>query len=113
VLVVDDSAAVRAALCRMLQAHPGVRVLAAVGSGAEAAAIVAELRPAVTVLDVSMPGQSGLTALARLKLLNPAGRIVMYSLYDEPAYRRAALHGGADGYITKDNPSGLLRAIVA
>lgn len=112
-LVVDDSAAVRTALGRMLGSHPDVRVVAVVATVAEAAAVVGELLPAVTVLDVSMPVRGGLGAVAMLKLLHPAGRVVMYSLHDEPAYQRAAFREGADGYVMKDDPSGLLAAIFA
>jgi two-component system, NarL family, invasion response regulator UvrY len=113
VLVVDDNAAVRTALDRMLRSHPGVSVVALVGSAGEAVAVVGELRPAVTVLDVSMPVRGGLSTVAMLKHLNPAGRVVMYSLHDEPAYKRAAFREGADGYVTKDDPGGLLTAICA
>jgi two-component system, NarL family, invasion response regulator UvrY len=113
VLVVDDNATVRTALGRMLGTHPDVRVVAAVGSVAEAAAVVGELRPAVTVLDVSMPVRGGLSAVAMLKLLHPVGRVVMYSLHDEPAYQRAAFREGADGYVMKDDPGGLLAVICA
>jgi DNA-binding NarL/FixJ family response regulator len=48
-----------------------------------------------------------------LKRINPAGRVVMYSLHDEPAYARAALDEGADGYVVKDDPQGLLAAVGA
>ena len=112
-LVVDDNAAMRAALERMLRCYPGVWVLGSVGSLGEAAAVVGELRPGVTVLDVSMPVNGGASAVATLKLLHPAGRVVMYSLHDEPAYQHAALCEGADGYVNKDDPGGLLAAICA
>ncbi len=113
VLVVDDHPAVRAALCRLLQAQPGVQVVGAVGTIGEAASIVAELHPSVTLLDISMPGEGGLEAVPTLKQLHPGGRIVMYSLHDEPAYQRAALREGADGYVVKDDPNGLLEAVSA
>lgn len=112
-LIVDDNASVRAALDRMLGSRPGVRVLASVGSVSEAAAVVGDLRPGVTVLDVSMRIRGGLSAVAMLKRLHPAGRVVMYSLHDEPAYLRAAFREGADGYVNKDDPGGLLAAICA
>ena len=113
VVVVDDHPAVRAALCRLLQAQPGIRVVGVAGTVGEAAAIVEKLHPAVTLLDLSMPGEGGLDALPRLKHLHPAGRVVVYSLHDEPAYQRAALHEGADGYVLKDDPNGLLAAVSA
>jgi DNA-binding NarL/FixJ family response regulator len=111
VLVVDDHPAVRAALCRLLQAQPGIRVVGVAGTVGEAAAIVEALHPAVTLLDLSMPGEGGLDALPRLKHLHPDGRVVVYSLHDEPAYQRAALSEGADGYVVKDDPNGLLDAV--
>ena len=113
VLVVDDHAAVRTALCRLLQSLPGVDVVATVGTVDEAALIVADLRPSVILLDISMPGGDGLRAVPRLKQLHPDGRVVMFSLHDEPAYQRAALREGADGYVVKDDPNGLLDAICA
>jgi DNA-binding NarL/FixJ family response regulator len=111
VLVVDDNDAVRAALCGLLQSHAQIRVVAVARTVAEATEMIVELRPAVTLLDISMPGQSGLTAVAGMKRLHPAGRVVMCSLHDEPAFARAALREGADGYVVKDNPAGLLDAV--
>ncbi|HEY3764078.1 MAG TPA: response regulator transcription factor [Gaiellales bacterium] len=111
VLVVDDHPAVRAALCRLLESQPGVRVVGTAVSVAEARSAVTALRPEVTLLDISMPGTNGLDAVPQLKHLNPGGRVVMYSLHDEPAYLRAALRGGADGYVVKDDPNALLDAV--
>ena len=105
VLVVDDHPAVRTALCRLLQAQPGVQRGRRGGDVGEAAAIVEALHPAVTLLDLSMPGEGGLDALPRLKHLHPDGRVVMYSLHDEPAYQRAALSEGADGYVSRMTPT--------
>jgi DNA-binding NarL/FixJ family response regulator len=113
VLVVDDHPAVRAALCRLLGAQPGVAVVGSAGTIGEAASIVESLHPSVTLLDISMPGEDGLHAVATLKHLHPTGRVVMYSLHDEPAYQRAALSEGADGYVVKDDPNGLLDAVCA
>lgn len=111
VLIVDDHPAVRSALWRLLESQPGVRVVAAAASVADAAAILIEARPAVVLLDISMPGTGGLDAVATLKQLLPETRVVMYSLHDEPAYQRAALREGADGYVVKDDPNALLNAV--
>jgi len=113
VLVVDDHPAVRAAMRRLLESLPGVAVVGEVATLAEAESIAGALHPSVTLLDISMPGESGLHVVPELKRLNPAGRIVMYSLHDEPAYRRVALREGADGYVVKDDPNGLLDAVCA
>lgn len=111
VLVVDDHPAVRSAMRRLLESVPGVDVVGDVATLAEAESLAGALHPAVTLLDISMPGGSGLNVVPELKRLNPDGRIVMYSLHDEPAYERVALREGADGYVVKDDPNGLLAAV--
>jgi two-component system, NarL family, invasion response regulator UvrY len=111
VLVVDDHPAVRTAMRRLLESLPGVAVVGEVATLAEAESIAEALHPSVTLLDISMPGESGLHVVPELKRRNPAGRIVMYSLHDEPAYERVARREGADGYVVKDDPNGLLEAV--
>jgi DNA-binding NarL/FixJ family response regulator len=111
VLVVDDHPAVRLALRRLLQSVPGVDIVGEVATLAEAETITGALHPAVTLLDISMRGQSGLHVVPALKRLNPGGRVVMFSLHDEPAYERVARREGADGYVVKDDPNGLLDAV--
>jgi DNA-binding NarL/FixJ family response regulator len=111
VLVVDDHPAVRSAMRRLLASVPGVDVVGDAATLAEAETLAGALHPAVTLLDISMPGESGLRVVHELKRLNPGGRIVMYSLHDEPAYERVARREGADGYVVKDDPNGLLEAV--
>jgi len=113
VLVVDDHPAVRSAMRRLLESLPGVDVVGDAATLAEAESLAGALRPSVTLLDISMPGESGLHVVPELKRLNPGGRIVMYSLHDEPAYARVALREGADGYVVKDDPNGLLDAVLS
>jgi DNA-binding NarL/FixJ family response regulator len=113
VMVVDDHPGLRAALRGLLQREPGVRVVAEAATVEEAAGLIGHVRPAVTLLDISLSGESGLGAVPRLKAIHPEGRVVMYSLHDEPAYARAALDEGADGYVVKDDPSSLLVAVGA
>jgi DNA-binding NarL/FixJ family response regulator len=113
VLVVEDHPGVRSAIGRLLESQPGVSVVGTVGTIDEAASLVGALHPSVTLLDISLPDGSGLDAVPRLKHLHPGGRVVVYSLHDEPAYQRAALREGADGYVVKDDPNGLLQAVCA
>jgi two-component system invasion response regulator UvrY len=113
VLVVDDHPAVRSAMRRLLESLPGVDVVGEAASLAEAESVAGALHPAVTLLDISMPGESGLDGVPELKRLNPGGRVVMFSLHDEPAYERIALREGADGYVVKDDPNALLEAVRA
>jgi DNA-binding NarL/FixJ family response regulator len=113
VLVVDDHPAVRMAMRRLLESLPGVDIVGEVATLAEAESVAGVLRPSVTLLDISLPGESGLHAVPGLKRLNPGGRVVMYSLHDEPAYERVARSEGADGYVVKDDPNALLEAVRA
>jgi two-component system, NarL family, invasion response regulator UvrY len=112
VLVVDDHPAVRQAMRRLLSSLPGVNVVGEAATLAEAETVAETLHPSVTLLDISMPGESGLHGVPELKRRNPAGRIVMYSLHDEPAYERIARREGADDYVVKDDPNGLLDAVL-
>lgn len=96
---------------RLLESLPGVDVVGEAATLAEAESAAGVLHPAVTLLDISMPGESGLHGVPELKRLNPAGRVVMYSLHDEPAYERVARREGADGYVVKDDPNALLDAV--
>jgi two-component system, NarL family, invasion response regulator UvrY len=113
VLVVDDHPAVRLAMRRLLESLPGVDVVGEAATLAEAESVAGALHPAVTLLDISLPGESGLDGVPQLKRLNPGGRVVMFSLHDEPAYERIALREGADGYVVKDDPTALLEAVRA
>ena len=65
-------------------------------------AIAAELRPDVVVLDISLPGQSGLQLLPELRRRYPSVGIVMFTSRDQPVFRDEAARRGADGYVLKD-----------
>jgi DNA-binding NarL/FixJ family response regulator len=113
VLIVDDHPAVRDAIRLLLETQRGVRVIAAASSVAEAVALLPDQRPAVILLDISLPGESGIDAIPVFRRLDPGARVVMYSLHDEPAYAQAALREGADGYVVKDDPASLLDAVAS
>ena len=113
VLIVDDHPAVREAIRLLLETQGGVQVVASAASVSEAVALLPVRRPAVILLDISLPGENGLDAIPVFRQLDPGARVLMYSLHDEPAYAQAALRGGADGYVVKDDPAGLLDALAA
>ena len=102
VLVVDDHAVVRSGLRSLLAAEADFEV---VGEAADARQAVFEaraLKPDVIVLDVVMPGESGIEALPKLKKEAPDTKVLVLSMQDDPRYVREAFAQGANGYVLKE-----------
>lgn len=111
VMVVDDHAVVREGIRRVLDDGAFV-VVAEAGSAAEAIARVADAQPDVVVLDISMPGGSGLGAVAEVIERAPNAKVLMLSVHDDTEYVVESVHVGAHGYLRKDStPAELRRAI--
>jgi DNA-binding NarL/FixJ family response regulator len=114
VLLVDDHAVVREGYRRLLENSASIRV---VGEAADAkAAYLAwqNLRPQVTVMDIALPGASGIEALRRIRARDPDARILMFSMYEDPVFAARALQAGARGYVTKAAaPQVLVEAVLA
>ncbi len=103
VLVVDDSATIRATVSAALAADPELRVAGSAADGVEGLARVAELRPDVVLLDVEMPVMDGLTMLRELRRVQPRLPVVMFSTLTERGAKVAldALVAGANDYVPK------------
>lgn len=112
VVVVDDHAVVREGIRRVLEGEAGVRVVAEAADGDEALAVVERERPDVLVIDVAMPGRTGLAVAAELNRRRLPVRVLMLSMHDEPQYVREARRAGARGYLLKDSPPAELRQAV-
>ena len=95
VLVADDHAIVRTGIRHVLETEPGFTVVAEASNGTEALALAIELSPDVAVLDISMPGLSGLQTAAELRLRTPETRILMLSMHDNAEYVLESLRGSA------------------
>ncbi len=110
VMLVDDHAMVRAGHARLLALEPDIEVVADHGdAGTAYQALQAEPDAVdVLVLDLSMPGRSGLDLMRRLKLRCPALRVLVCSMHDSPAMVAQALHAGAAGFVTKASDPALL-----
>lgn len=102
VLLVDDHAVVRAGLRLLLDQAEGLETVAEVGTAADAIRQARELAPDVILLDIVMPGQTGLEALPELRRVAPDARVVMLSMEDDPNYLKAAFENGAVGYVLKE-----------
>ncbi len=102
VLIVDDAPAVRDGLRRLVSTLPEVNSVSLASSGDEALARCRSERPDLVLLDVRMPGMSGLECARRLLHADPTVRIVMLTSGDDPQAVATAVANGAAGYITKD-----------
>jgi two-component system response regulator NreC len=105
VVLADDHAVVRSALRLMLEAEPDIEVLAEAGDADAATRYVAGHRPNILILDINMPGGSGLAAIPRIREQSPDTQIVVLTMQDETAFAREALQAGVLGYILKEAAS--------
>ena len=102
VLIVDDHTLVRAGLSRLLQTFTGVDVVAEASNADQAIDLAAIHRPDLVLLDLSLPGRTGLEALSGILERAPGTRVVMMSMHDDPLHVRDALDRGAAGFVVKD-----------
>ena len=113
VLLVDDHAVVRAGFRHLLENHRKYEVSEA-ASSEEAYQAYGEIEPDVVVLDVSMPGMGGIEGLRRLRSRYSDARVLLLSMYDDPAFVARAMKIGAMGYISKNSAAdSLVEAIAA
>ena len=115
VLIADDHKIVRDGLRRILAATTDVQVAAEAASGDEALALVRANDYDIAMIDMSMPGLSGIALIKRLKAEKPKMKMLVLSMHGEHQYAARALKAGASGYLTKDSAAdqllGALRKI--
>jgi DNA-binding NarL/FixJ family response regulator len=112
VFLVDDQSMLRAAFRSLLAEDERFEVVGDCGDARTAIERVAELRPDVVLLDISMPGLSGLDALGPIRAAHPRVRILMLTHHEGDSFVDQALRGGADGYLSKDSdPTELMLAL--
>lgn len=112
IVLIDDQAIVRAAFKSLLERITHFRVVGDAGDARSGIEIVQKLRPDVVVLDITMPGLSGIDAVAPLKKAAPQTRVLMASQHEGMKFVQQALQAGADGYLSKDSePEELALAI--
>jgi two-component system NarL family response regulator len=112
VVIVDDHPMVAEGIQSILESYADISVVATLNDGQSAVNSVLRLDPDVILLDVNMPGLSGLHAAEMILDLRPETRIVILSMHDSPEYIRAALSHGARGYILKDVPTEEIRTAI-
>ncbi|KTF39506.1 response regulator [Xanthomonas translucens] len=102
VIIVDDHTLVRAGLSRLLQTFADVDVVAEASNAQQAVDLATLHRPDLVLMDLSLPGRSGLDALTDVLHTSPKTRVVMMSMHDDPVHVRDALDRGATGFVVKD-----------
>jgi DNA-binding NarL/FixJ family response regulator len=105
ILLVDDHPMVREGLVARLQAVPRFEVVGEAGGRTDGLALLAELRPDVVLMDVGLKDGNGITLGAEMLAAQPAVKLLMFSMYDNPEYVQRALTAGARGYVLKDAPA--------
>jgi len=102
VLIVDDHAVVRSGLRRVLDAEPDIETVAEAADADRAVFEAIEHKPDVILLDVTMPGKSGIEGIPALLQAASAAKVLMLSMQDDPHYVREAFEAGARGYVLKE-----------
>ena len=102
VLIVDDHAVVRSGLRRVLDAEPDIEAVAEAADADRALFEAIEHKPDVVLLDVSMPGKSGIEGIPALLQAVSEAKVLMLSMQDDPHYLREAFAAGASGYVLKE-----------
>jgi two-component system response regulator NreC len=102
VIIADDHAVVRKGLRLLIDAEPGLKVLAEAGTVPDAVMKTRALRPGVLVLDLNMPGGSSLEAIPQIRDEAATTAIVVLTMQNDPAFARQALQSGAAGFVLKE-----------
>lgn len=113
IMLVDDHAIVRAGFRRLLEQRSDFRVVAEAADAERAYALYVEHQPDVVVMDLSMPGVSGLDTIRRIIGRQAAARILVFSMHEDASVAERAIQLGARGYVTKSNAPEVLATALA
>ncbi|MFF3173335.1 response regulator [Streptomyces sp. NPDC057900] len=111
-LLAEDQSMVREALAALLGLEPDIEVVAQVARGDEVLAAAREHRVEVALLDIEMPGMTGIEAAAQLHRELPGVKVVVVTTFGRPGYLRRAMESGADAFLVKDAPASQLAEAV-
>lgn len=112
VLMAEDQGMVRGALATLLSLEPDIEVVAQVARGDEVVGAALRERPDIALLDIEMPGATGLEAATSLAAELPECRVLILTTFGRPGYLRRAMEGGAAGFLLKDAPASELAAAI-
>lgn len=103
ILLVDDHSIVREGYRGLLSRQAGLRVIAEAGASAEGYRLFQQHQPDLLITDLSLPDDSGLNLIRRIKLYCPAAKILVFSMHQNPAFASQAIRAGALGYVSKSS----------
>jgi two-component system, NarL family, response regulator DesR len=112
ILIAEDQVMVREAIASLLNLDEDFEVVAQVGRGDEVLAAACAAAPDVALLDIEMPGASGLEVLSELVAALPMCRVLILTTFGRPGYLRRAMTGGAAGFLLKDAPAAELSSAI-
>ena len=112
IIIADDHSFLREGIKKTIQDEIDMKIVGEASNANDALNIIRELEPDVTIMDISMPGKSGLDVLKDLKAMKKKYRILILSMHPEDRFAIRALKAGAAGYLTKESaPDELVKAI--
>jgi DNA-binding NarL/FixJ family response regulator len=111
-VIVDDHGIVREGIRQVIAGDDGMTVAGEAADGVAALALVARERPDVVLLDITMPGMTGLDVVRQLREQGDTTRVLMLSVHDDAAYVMESIRNGAQGYVRKDTTPSDLRAAI-
>jgi len=103
ILIADDHTLIRQTWSLVLNSDPRFHVVAECGKGEEAVELAKKFQPQVVIMDVSLPGISGIEATEQIGKISPNSKILGVSMHTQPAYAKKMLQMGARGYVTKNS----------
>jgi two-component system response regulator NreC len=101
VALLDDHEVVRSGLARVLETQPGITVCGEASGGAEAVELARTAQPDVFVVDLSLPGESGMQIIPKIREASPRTRVLVLTMHDDASYVRESTAAGANGYVLK------------
>jgi two-component system, NarL family, invasion response regulator UvrY len=114
VLLVDDHAVVREGYRRLLERQGDIAVIGEAADAATAHSLFCRLDPQIVVMDITLPGTSGIEAMRRMLIYKAEARVLIFSMHEDAIFAKRALQAGAFGYVTKASaPNVLVEAIHA
>ena len=114
VFLVDDHSVVREGYRRLLERSSGISVIGEAANATDAYSEFQRLNPDVVVMDISLPGASGIEAMRHMLAREPRAKVLMFSMHEEPIFASRAFQAGALGYVTKASaPEVLVEAVRA
>ena len=112
VLIAEDQGMVRGALATLIGLEPDIEVVSQVARGDDVLDAALDARPDVALLDIEMPGATGLDAAEQLAVELPSCRVLILTTFGRPGYLRRAMEGGASGFVLKDAPASELSSAI-